>query len=324
MTEPQKKHRRRRWWPLAQRLLTVAFVLLVVGLIVSRAQTIEWDKVLESLRSYRGATLLLAAGFAAASYLVYSCFDLLGRAYTRHQIPPPRVMAIAFVSYTFNLNFGATIGGIAFRFRLYSHAGLRKGLIARILALSLTTNWLGICLLTGSVFLLRVIPLPQSWGLGASGLQVLGAGLISAVVLYLLLCAFAHRRTWRVARAHIDLPPLKMALGQVALSVLNWLLVSSLMFVLLRQQVPYTAAMGVLLTSCFAGVLIRIPAGLGVIEAVFLALLSHRIPATELLAALFAYRAIYYLGPLLLGIGTYLALEARHRRAPRTVSQPAH
>jgi hypothetical protein len=40
-----------------------------------------------------------------------------------------------------------------------------------------------------------------------------------------------------------------------------------------------------------------VPAGLGVFEAVFIALLSHRISEGQLLAALLGYRAVYYIGP---------------------------
>lgn len=324
MPGTEKKHKKRRWWLLAQRLLTLAFLLLVAALIATRARDIDWGKVLESLRSYRALTLLLAAGLAAASYLVYSCYDLLGRAYTRHKLGTARVMLTALISYAFNLNFGSTIGGIAFRWRLYSQAGLRKGLIARIVAFSLTTNWLGIFLLAGAVFMFRVIPLPESWGLGTSALQLLGAAFLLAVFSYLAMAAFARRRTVRIKRAHIDLPPLKMALAQIALATTNWLCVSLLMYTLLHQQIGFPVVVGVLLTSCFAGVLIRVPAGLGVVEAVFLTLLSARIPAPELLAALFAYRAIYYLTPLMLGVAAYVALEAHYKRSPRALSQPAH
>lgn len=315
--QQKKKSAKHHWWRLAQRLLTAAFLLLVIALIATRARDIAWDKVFDALRSYEASTLLLAAAFAAASHLTYSGYDLLARAYTRHGVRAVRVVLTALVSFAFNLNFGSTIGGIGFRWRLYSQAGLRKGLIARIVAFSLSTNWLGIFLLTGGVFLLRVIPLPASWGLGSSALQLLGAGLLLTVLAYLAMSAFARRRTIRVRRAHIDLPPLRMALGQLALSVTNWLFVGLLMYSLLHQQVKFPVVLGVLLTSCFAGVLIRVPAGLGVVEAVFLALLSARIPTAELLAALFAYRAIYYLGPLLIAIAIYLALEAGYRRAPR-------
>ena len=49
-----------------------------------------------------------------------------------------------------------------------------------------------------------------------------------------------------------------------------------------------------------AGVITHVPAGLGVLEAVFIALLSHQLGRNELLAALILYRFLYYLAPLLL------------------------
>jgi uncharacterized membrane protein YbhN (UPF0104 family) len=46
---------------------------------------------------------------------------------------------------------------------------------------------------------------------------------------------------------------------------------------------------------------------------VYIALLSHRIPEGQLLAALLTYRAIYYITPLLIAAGLYLFVEARAR-----------
>ncbi|MEE4464778.1 UPF0104 family protein, partial [Azotobacter chroococcum] len=76
--------RLRRHWPFARRLLLWAFFLLMAWLLFSLARTIEWRNVLATLAGYRPGTLLAALAFAAASHLLYSCFDLLGRRYARH------------------------------------------------------------------------------------------------------------------------------------------------------------------------------------------------------------------------------------------------
>jgi glycosyltransferase 2 family protein len=75
--------------------------------------------------------------------------------------------------------------------------------------------------------------------------------------------------------------------------------------------------LGALLASSVAGMITHIPAGLFVLEAVFLALLTGAHPVNQLLAALLAYRAVFYLGPLIIAGFVYLALEltARGRRA---------
>ena len=51
-----------------------------------------------------------------------------------------------------------------------------------------------------------------------------------------------------------------------------------------------------------------------VLEAVFIALLEGDLPRTRILAALLAYRAIYYLAPLLVAAAVYVGLELRARR----------
>ncbi len=50
------------------------------------------------------------------------------------------------------------------------------------------------------------------------------------------------------------------------------------------------------------------------LEAVFIALLGRQLPHGEILAALLAYRVIYYLVPLGLATAWHLRLEAQARR----------
>lgn len=52
-----------------------------------------------------------------------------------------------------------------------------------------------------------------------------------------------------------------------------------------------------------------IPAGLGVLEAVYLALLSGSVKQGALMGAVLAYRVLYYLVPLAGGLAMYLFLE---------------
>jgi uncharacterized membrane protein YbhN (UPF0104 family) len=71
----------------------------------------------------------------------------------------------------------------------------------------------------------------------------------------------------------------------------------------------------VLLVGAIVGVFAHVPAGLGVFEFVFVALLSHRVSEGRLLAALLGYRAIYYIVPMLIAAAMYLEFELKARRA---------
>ncbi|VFS41569.1 Inner membrane protein ybhN [Serratia liquefaciens] len=78
------------------------------------------------------------------------------------------------------------------------------------------------------------------------------------------------------------------------------------------SEINYFLVLGVLLVSSIAGVIIHIPAGIGVLEAVFIAMLSGEdISKGAIIAALLAWRALYYFLPLLLATVAYLLLESR-------------
>jgi uncharacterized membrane protein YbhN (UPF0104 family) len=305
---------RRDWRALGKRLLGLGFFILVLGLLVALTRRLDWQELLAALRGYRTSTLLLAAATAFASYALYSGFDLIGRAYTRHHLPLRQVLPVTFVCYAFGLNLGAWIGSIGLRFRLYSQLGLRPSEITKVLTLSLMTNWLGYSGLLGVVLAFGLIVPPAGWELGIPGLRLLGGGLLVLLLGYLLLCAFSRRRYWTIRGHEIYLPSLGMGLLQVALGASNWALMALVLNILLPAQLGYPAVLGALLVSAFAGVITHIPAGLGVMEVVFIALLQQQASIGVLLAGLIGYRVVYYLLPLALaGLG-YALLEIQAKR----------
>lgn len=312
---------RQRRWAVLRKVLTWAFFALVIGMVASQARSVEWGQVGQALRGYPAITLALAGALALLSYLLYSSFDLFGRAYTGHRLPVPTVMGVGFISYAFNLNLGALVGGVAFRLRLYSRLGLEKGQIGQILGLSVLTNWLGYCALAGAVFSMGRIEVPPDWKISSGALQVLGVVLVMLVAGYLAACAWSRRRSWQVRGHELALPSLRVALLQLAASSANWLTITGIVYVLLQQQLAYPVVVAVLLVAAVAGVLTHVPAGLGVLEAVFIALLGGQVAQGPLVAALVAYRAIYYLAPLLIAAVMYARLEARARRTAAQAAQ---
>jgi glycosyltransferase 2 family protein len=312
-------HGHRPWWRFMKRMLSLLFFAAVALLLVRYARNIDWSDVLGSVRNTPGPALLIAALLAATSHSLYSCFDLFGRRYTGHELPKKTVMAVTFISYAFNLCIGALVGGVGFRYRLYSRLGLGKGVITRVLTLSMVTNWLGYMMLAGIVFLAAPLQLPPSWKMGNYGLQWLGGGLVLGAVGYVFACIRGGERVWTVRGHELFLPPWRMAVQQLAISCLNWSVMAGVMYVLLMQKVAYSDVLTVLLIAAVAGVITHVPAGLGIFEFVFIALLSHQIPEGRLLAALLVYRTIYYIVPLMLAAVLYLVMEAHARQRTRAM-----
>lgn len=301
------------WWPWIRRICFGGCIAFVLVLLVRYARHVDWPKVVESMRELPPGVLATAVGFAVISHLVYSLLDLVGRHYTGHHLAARKVMQVSFTSYAFNLNLGSLVGGIGFRYRLYSKLGLRPGQITRIVTLSMVTNWLGYILLAGLVFSFAPLQLPPDWKIDSEGLQLVGVGLLAFEVVYLGLAAFSKKRCFKIRGYEVPIPTLKVAGAQLGVSCTHWLFMAAVPWALLQGQVDYPTVLSVLLLASIAGVMLHVPAGLGVTEAVFVALLSHRIPVHELIGALLAFRAVFYLMPLAAGALLYLKVEVRTR-----------
>lgn len=306
----------RPWQRWLKRGVALLFFVLLAGLLTSMVRNIDWLEVGETLRGYSLPLLLAGVGISAASYFIFCSYDLLGKRYTRHSLPARRVLLVAFVCYAFNLNLGAWVGSLAMRYRLYTRLGLGMATVTRVLSVSLIANWLGYMILAGTIFAFRLLELPSAWEIGAQGLQLIGIGLLAVSFTYLAACRFSPRRVWHVRGHEIVLPPLSLALMQAALGAANWSLMATLIYLLLPEGLFYPTVLGVLLISAIAGVMTHVPAGLGVLEAVFLALLQHHVASSEILAALIGYRALYFLLPLIVACVVYLILERRGKKRP--------
>lgn len=305
----------RPWWPWFKRVATWAFFALVVWLIVDHARGVDWREVRTAVSDLPPSAVITATLLAFCSYALYSTYDLLGRNLTGHALRTGTVMGVTFISYAFNLNLGSLVGGIAFRYRLYSRLGLNNDTITRILGFSMLTNWLGYLVAAGAVFSFWPMSLPAGWKIDSGGLRIVGATLLAAALGYLAVCAVAAGRSWRLRGHELVVPSLRMALLQIAMAVGNWSLMGGIVWVLLQGKIAYPQVLAVLFVAAIAGVITHVPAALGVLEAVFLALLGNELSQGRLLGALLAYRALYYLLPLAIASVFFLVTEVRARHA---------
>lgn len=313
----------RRWWPVLRRILLGAFFIAVAVLLFRYARGVEWGEVADAMLAYKAVTIASVVALALISHLIYAGFDLLARAYVRHKLGPVRTLAIAAVCYAFNVNLGALVGGVAFRYRLYSRFGLRAGTVAQVYGFAVVTNWSGYVLLLGAVLTPRLVAMPAEWEMGAMASQALGAVLLLAAAAYLAVCVFLPGRRWTVRGYRVRLPRPCTAVLQFTVSSANWALMAFIVYLLLHREVDYPTVLGTLLLAAIAGAMTHIPAGLGVLEAVFVLMLSDRVPEHRIIAAMLAYRAAYYLLPLLLTLVMYPMLEAGATRRAQRASDAA-
>jgi uncharacterized membrane protein YbhN (UPF0104 family) len=311
----------RTLWGWTRKAFPWLLAVLVLALVARQARAVEWAEVWAAVQAIPARQLVLATSLAALSYTLYASFDLIGRHLTRARISAGRSLGTAAISYAFNLNFGSLVGGMAMRLRLYTRWGLSAPTVAKVIAYSMVTNWLGYSWVAGAVLLWAPPRLTESWVSSDLLLQTLGLAMILLTVVYVALCFFSRRRqlSWREHRLELASGPL--ALLQAALGGTSWLLIGAIVWSVFAGRIDYLDVLGALLLAAVAGVLTHVPAGLGVLEAVFAASLGDLLPVAEVLAVVLVYRAIYYLLPLCFALPAYGLSEAAARRRRRTRPQ---
>lgn len=306
-----------RVWKAAPWLLAA----LVLGLVARQASTLDWAAVGEALTRLPLSVVGVAALIAVAGHLAVAGFDVVARSAVRHAASARRSALIGATGYAMNLNLGALIGGVAIRLDLYRRAGVPPRRAGRVVAGVMVANWCGWALLAAGLLVwAQPLPWPRAWPSIDSGLRAALALLLGFVPISLLaLAALRHRLPTRWAVLRRELPDWPLVVAAIALAVASWSLAATTLWWLLQDALPWRAVAAALLLAAMAGVVTHVPGGLGVLEAVMLATPAGRIDAASLLAALLAYRAVYYGLPLLLALFSYAVLvgtSARSAAAP--------
>jgi len=301
LTQVELAADRGRWrWvgPIAALLIFTAVVLLLHHQLAH----LHARSVLEHLHAIPRRQVLAALGFTAASYWLLSNYDVLALAYLRRTIPYSRILFTSFIAYSFGHTLGfSAFTGAAIRFRLYATAGVTAIDVATIAAFCSLSLGIGLATIAGlSLFLspthgAQILHLHHNWSLLA------GAVLLGAVALYALWATLA-RGTLELRGWALRAPGPAIGLAQLALSVADLSLSSAVLWSLLPAQahIHLLPFLGTYALAVIAGIVSHVPGGVGVFEAVMLLTLPG-VPADALLGSLLAYRAVYYLVPLIFG-----------------------
>ncbi len=304
----------RTWLPLAGVLLISLVALLAMRHLLGDVRP---RAVRAAFHQLSWGQLAAALGLTALSYLFLTLYDHLALRTIGKKLPW-RVSALAsFTSYTLshNLGFALITGGTA-RFRVYRAAGLGVGEVGSVIALASLTFWYGILLIGGLGLMIRPEHveiaghvMPRSW-------QVLtGACAIGLLTVPLVMWTAGVRQV-EFAGWSTPLPDIRHGLAMIATGALDLAAASAALFVLLPHADPaqFEALYFGYALAAVAAMISHVPGGIGVFEAVVLATVPG--DKVQTLAALLAYRAIYYLIPLALALAMLAANETRRWHAP--------
>jgi len=266
-------------------------------------------------------SVLLAIVLTAGSYLALTGYEKLALGFVGRQLPWSRYALTSFVAYAVGHNLGvAALSGGAIRYRMYTPLGFGAMEIARIVAFCTVTFALGAATLAGISLIANA---GEASSLLHSTAQLsIALGVLSLVAVggYLLACALGRTPlNWR--EAGIRLPTLRTALLQIALATVDLTLASSVLYALLpaSADVSYLVFAGLYMVALAASLLSLVPGGLGVFETIMVLLLPG-VPAPQMLAALLAYRLVYYALPFGVALALLSAHELRNQRGRLTAA----
>jgi phosphatidylglycerol lysyltransferase len=326
----------RNWIGGAPRPLLIAFCALALagmvfwGIQKATAQ-IDFQLLVTALRAT--STASLAAAFAATtlSYLALIGYDLSGLRFAGARAPLKTVMLASFCGFAIgnSVGLGAFSGG-AVRYRLYTAAGLSPGQIARVILFISFAFGVGLASIAALGLVLHARQVSGLLGASPEPLRAIAALVLALAVGFLAFCA-TRKAPFRRGPITIDPPGVTLILIQILLTAVDVLAAAATLWVLLPSLgASFFTFAAIYATALALGVLSHVPGGLGVFELAILFAVGGRATPSEVAAALVAYRAIYFLVPLLLSTVLLASFELRRsldteigRRIGRGASQLA-
>ena len=281
--------------------------LLVLGAVVDvlhgQLARLRLSDLAAQLRAIPRGHVLAALGLTAADYCLISGYDLLALRYVRKRLRYARVLFTSFIAAAFghNLGFSAFTGG-AIRLRLYTTAGITAVEVAIITVFYSLSIALGLIVLAGLALALAPGSAGAALHVAPETSLLIGALLLVAPASYALWASLSGG-TLEVRGWALRAPGAAVGWGQIALSAADLSMAAWVLWWLLPPDahiglLPFLGAYAIALT---AGIISHVPGGIGVFETVIL-LTLHTASVEALLGALLAFRAVYYLVPLLVGV----------------------
>jgi uncharacterized membrane protein YbhN (UPF0104 family) len=233
----------------------------------------------------------------------------------------PYIAACSFVTYALSHNIGASVfsGGMV-RYRAYTAKGLSAAEIAVLVALCSFTFAFGTIMLMGLVLvgepeILRPLNRLSEWfSIGDRQARMIGFAMLAFCVLYTL-GAWLRFKPLRIGKFELVYPRLPVVARQYFAAPLELMGAAGIIYFALPEQgnPGFFIVLGAFLLSFSAGLLSQVPGGVGVMEAVFLAVMPG-MPAPAVFAALLIWRLFYLIIPLVLSLPVVLAFERSQLR----------
>lgn len=315
---------------LLQRLKTPGSILLSLAVIVLAGYGLHHAlrhvrpiEVINALRDLSLHKIAMALLFCGGSFLAIGSQEYFALKTAGHPLSYPKALFGGFLAQSIGhqTGFSVAVGG-ALRYRFYSVFGVNWRQVAKTQASFSGTLALALCLQLAVGMLLHPALFDHAIHLPPGLIRGIG-GLLGLAACIVLLLPLRHKSVTLFGEVW-TMPTTPMLIAQVACSVLDLAFLAASAWSLLPDGLgaDYPTMLGIAVASLVLGIASSVPGGLGIFESSVLLLVA---PANRLVAetfgALLAFRAIYYLLPLLLGLLALGSLELWQRVRRRGIAR---
>ncbi|MGB2923826.1 MAG: lysylphosphatidylglycerol synthase domain-containing protein, partial [Limnothrix sp.] len=301
---PESLPNNKKVWQRLLSTLSLVICGLAIAAVYQGLKNTNWLLVWADLQDIKPLQLAQALLFVAGSYGAIACYDVLAFRYIECQLALSKIIFAGLITYSISPNVGfAFLSGGVLRYRIYRQWQVSNFDIAKIIAFTNFSLWVGLIPITGFVFVATEFSLPEAIAESFPSISPPELGILLLVIsgLYLLIVNYI-KKPFEIKNAQIKLPSLGLTLQQIIVFSLDWGFAAGTLYFLLGNPLSFPFFFGIYVIAMVAGLISTVPGGLGVFETVMLFFLESLQPKEEILATLIVFRCLYYFLPFTIAV----------------------
>jgi phosphatidylglycerol lysyltransferase len=285
-------------------LLALALFAVALAILHHELAAYSYHDLTRAIHGLARSQVVWAIALTVLAYAVLPGYDAMALRYIRHPLPLHRTALASFIAYAFSQTLGLPfLTGGSVRYRLWSSWGLSSAEITRGVGFVGFSFGLGMVAAGAVVFLFEPESTARALGMPVVYLRLVGVLGLVLVATYVTWSA-VRREPLRIRGRELLVPSPPLVAAQLSVAGLDWALAGAALYVLLPSEpgLSFLTFLGIYLIAQFSGLLSHVPGGIGVVESIMVVLLKPYFAPSATLAALVAYRGVYYLLPFVLGV----------------------
>jgi uncharacterized membrane protein YbhN (UPF0104 family) len=295
-------------------LVWLSIAGVAAWVLVQRLGEIDFDEVLRDLGAVPMPIVLAALLCSAGVYTTVGLYEGIAVRLASGRNLRRQAFRTAVIANPVGRAIGvAMVSGGALRYRMYAPEGLSIREVGAIILLVAMPYVFGVGWLIDISLLLHLQDASRAFQLPVAVVTVFGVLGLAKDVGWLAFVA-SRKEPITIGGTSIRLPSLRDALVQISFGLVQISLMTTILYLFMPAELNMTwpAFVAIYCISFVAGQVSNVPAGLGVLEAA-LFLLLPQVPPGKLVGAVLAYRAVYELLPLGVGLLLLLIYESTNK-----------